>query len=116
MPNALDEFFDVQLAPTRTTRLTYDPVRQALEVLYRARNLSYGDELLVDTSAYGVPGEHWCEAIGLAPGDAAVYPYKVQVPERGEGQYSAPEILGWRRPLRLHHLIREAHRVGVLVP
>lgn len=113
-PSVMEGFLDEQLAPTRTTRRSYDPVGQALEVLYRARNLSYGDELLVDTSAYGVPGEHWCEVVGLAPGDAAVYPYKVDVPERGTGQYSAREVLGWRRPLRLHQLIREARRVGVL--
>jgi hypothetical protein len=113
-PSVMDEFLDVQLAPTRTTRRRYDPVGQALEVLYRAPNLSYGDELLVDTSAYGVPGEHWCEVVGLALGDAAVYPYKVEVPERGTGQYRAREVLGWRRPVKLHRLIRTVQRVGVL--
>ena len=109
-----DAFLDVQLAPSRTTRLGYNPVDQALEVLHRAANLSYGDELLVDTSAYGVPGEHWCEVTGLAPGSASVYPYKVQVPGRGQGQYRASEVLGWRRPLVLHRLLREASRLGAL--
>lgn len=113
MPSVLDEFLDVQLAPTRTTRMSYDPVEQALEVLYRAANMSCGDEVLVDTSAYGVPGEHWCEVVGLAPGSASVYPYKVDVPGRGHGQYRAREILAWRRPLRTHELVRLAQRLKV---
>lgn len=46
-----------------------------------------GLEALVNCAAYlgeGV-GHRWCEFMRLAPGTAAVYPVKVQVPERGEG-------------------------------
>lgn len=49
-------------------------------------------ELLVDTSVYGVPGIHWCQWAYTAPGDMALYPYKVHIPDRGIGQYKASEI------------------------
>lgn len=104
----ISAFTDEGLGPNRTTRANYDPLRDTLGVLHRARNLARGDELLVDTSAYGVTGTHWCECVGIAPGSASVYPYKVQVPRRGVGQYRASEVLGWRRPLLLHELLRLA--------
>jgi hypothetical protein len=55
-----------------------------------------GDQVLVDTGCYGVQGYHWCPVIRLAPGSAAVYPVKVEVPGRGEGQYAPTEILDHR--------------------
>jgi hypothetical protein len=58
---------------------------------------SVGDQVLVDTTAYGVPGQRWCPITRFAPGDAARYPVKVQIPDRGEGQYSATEVLD-RKP------------------
>jgi len=52
-----------------------------------------GDRVLVNTGCYGVNGYNWCEVTRLAPGSAAVYPIKVEVPGRGEGQYNAAEVL-----------------------
>ena len=52
---------------------------------------------LVDTTAYGVDGWHWCEVVEILKGTAAVYPIKVQIPDRGIGQYKEPEILDWQR-------------------
>lgn len=55
-----------------------------------------GDEVLVDTGCYGPQGYHWCKVIRLAPGSAARYPVKVDVPGRREGQYALTEILDYR--------------------
>jgi hypothetical protein len=55
--------------------------------------VAVGDRVLVDTTCYGVPGEHWCPVIRLSAGAAAVYPVKVEIPGRGEGQYAAREII-----------------------
>jgi hypothetical protein len=97
----------VDFAPSRTTRMAYDPVEQGkTEVVWRATNCPRGDEFLVDTSAYGLPGLHWCEVVGVATGSASVYPYKVDIPNRGVGQYRASEVQGWRRPLVVHELLR----------
>jgi hypothetical protein len=52
-----------------------------------------GDHVQVNTGCYGVPGYHWCRVIRLAPGNAARYPVKVEIPGRGEGQYAPGEIL-----------------------
>jgi hypothetical protein len=56
-------------------------------------NVAVGDKVLVDTTCYGVPGENWCWVSRLAIGEAAVYPIKVEVPGRGEGQYAPAEII-----------------------
>lgn len=52
-----------------------------------------GQEVLVDTSAYGVPGENWCRVVYTNFWSAAVYPVKVDIPGRGRGQYKATECL-----------------------
>lgn len=54
--------------------------------------IQVGDDVLVDTTPYGVPGYCWCRVTRIAPGSAAVFPIKVQIPSRGEGQYKAIEI------------------------
>lgn len=66
-----------------------------------------GDELLVDGSAYTGAGEEWAPLVRVAPGSAAVYPYKVRLSNGAEGQYAAREILAVRRPLPLHRTLRE---------
>lgn len=56
-----------------------------------------GDLLLVDIAPYvHGAGLTWCPYLRKAPGSASVYPYKVQVPDRGEGQFRASEVYGWR--------------------
>jgi hypothetical protein len=58
-----------------------------------------GQEVLVDTTCYGVPGAHWCQVTRVLPAwSAGVYPVKVQVPERGEGQFKLSECQGARWP------------------
>lgn len=58
-----------------------------------------GDEVLVDCTAYGVPGAHWCTVVRrLGEWSAAVYPLKVQIPERGLGQYKLAEVIASRTP------------------
>lgn len=52
-----------------------------------------GDEVLVDTTTYGLAGQRWCTVTRLARGSASVYPIKVQIPDRGEGQYKPTEIM-----------------------
>lgn len=52
-----------------------------------------GDLVLVDTGCYGPQGYNWCKVTRLAPGSAAVYPVKVEIPGHGEGQYAYTEIL-----------------------
>lgn len=93
-----DGFTDEVLAPSRTTRAGADPVRDRMEVVQH-------DELLVDVAVYFgelLPRLEWCRVVSLAPGSAAVYPYKVRIPRRGVGQYRASEVMGWRRPLDWH--------------
>jgi hypothetical protein len=69
------------------------------------------DEVLVVTEAYtGDPVPAWCRVTSIAPGTAAVYPIRVQIPERGEGQYALPELLGWRRPLWAHQALLEGRK------
>lgn len=55
------------------------------------------DELLVDATAYGLAGEVWAPFDHVAPGSAAVYPYKVRLPGRGIGQYKASEVIARRQ-------------------
>lgn len=104
-PDRVQAFTDEVLCPYRCTRSEggephYDPARDRDWLIP-------GDELLVDVSAYGWPEPQlrWCAVTKLAPGSASVYPYKVKIPGRGEGQYRASEVLAWRRPLRVHELV-----------
>ncbi len=48
--------------------------------------------VLVDTTAYGLPGENWCAIDYISEGSASVYPIKVKVPGRGIGQYKLEEV------------------------
>lgn len=96
----LTPFTDEDLDRRRTTRMATDPVMDARD------SLVAGDLLLVDTTAYGVDGHKWCRFVRTAPGSASVYPYKVQIPERGIGQYAAREIEAWARPMDIHLLMR----------
>lgn len=78
-------------------------IRADIDPLRDVDHLLPGDELLVITDAYdGDPEPKWCDVLSIAPGTAAVYPIRVQVPERGQGQYALPEVLGWRRPVAGH--------------
>lgn len=94
-----EEFTDEVLAPTRTLRMGLHPLRDRLEVVP-------GDELLVDVNAYtGARVPLWCSVTALSPGSASTFPYKVQVPQHGVGQFKAGEVLGWRRPLEFHRML-----------
>ncbi len=53
-------------------------------------------EVLVDTTAYGVPGLNWCRVLEVLFGTGATYPIKVKVPGRGVGQYHSSEIVDQR--------------------
>lgn len=99
----LTPFADEDLDPRRTTRHSTDPWNDAPDSLIE------GDLLLVDTTAYAGPsvGVQWCHFVRSSPGSASVYPYEVQIPGLGRGQYRASEVLGWARPLSLHELVRE---------
>lgn len=56
-----------------------------------------GMEVLVDTTCYGVEGPTWCRVTRLLEAwSAGVYPVKVQIPGRGEGQYKRSEIQAMR--------------------
>jgi hypothetical protein len=96
-------FTDETLDPIRTTREKHDALRD------RESCAIPGDEFLVDVGAYTDQFAEpvWCEYAYDVPGSAAVYPYKVYVPGRGFGQFRADEVLGWRRPLKLHQLLNE---------
>lgn len=102
-----DTFTDEVLDELRTTRHAYHPPSQQ-------QCVALGDELLVDVGDYYEGGGlQWCSFLFSSPGGAAVYPYKVQIPERGVGQYRASEVLGWRRPVALHQELRAAWAVLV---
>lgn len=62
--------------------------------------INVGDEILVNCSAYGVAGLHWCRVELISPGTASVYPYKARVPDRGLGQWRLGEVQEVRRALR----------------
>lgn len=56
-------------------------------------------EALVDVEAYvDEPGPvwRWCRFEHIAPGTASVYPFKLAVPGRGQGQFKNDEIRMWR--------------------
>lgn len=57
-----------------------------------------GLEGLADCGPYlgGSRDVCWCEFIRVASGSASVYPVKLQVPNRGEGQFKFEEVEGWR--------------------
>lgn len=76
----------------------------------RVEHLVVGDELLVDGRCYGADVE-WCRLERVAPGSAAVYPYKVTHSNGAPGQYSAREILGARRPEWLEEAIAETDAI-----
>lgn len=57
-----------------------------------------GYEVLVDCTAYGVQGMRWCLVESHALGSAAVYPIKVRVPGRGQGQFRPREVEAERAP------------------
>jgi hypothetical protein len=62
-----------------------------------------GFDLLVATTAYtGRADPEWCPFERLAMGTAAVYPYKVQIPGGGIGQFRRTEIQGVRVWLPVH--------------
>jgi hypothetical protein len=62
----------------------------------RCYELSHGDDVFVDCTAYAVEGYHWCRVTHIAPGTASVYPIKFKVPGKGIGQCKASEVLGVR--------------------
>lgn len=106
-PDRVQAFTDDVLCPYRCTRSEggephYDPLRDR-------DHLIPGDEVLIDVSAYNaqVDEPQWCEVSHLAAGSASVYPYKVRIPGRGEGQYRASEVLAWRRPIAVHQRLLE---------
>ncbi len=49
----------------------------------------------VTTAYYGLSGEHWCDVTRVASGDTP-YPIKVDIPNRGNGQYRYDEVLDGR--------------------
>lgn len=56
-----------------------------------------GDFILVDTSAYGLPGDRWCRVSWvLPPGAASSYRVNAAVPGYGMGLFTAAQIAGWR--------------------
>lgn len=71
-----------------------------------------GDEALVDTSAYGVEGQHWCRVTRrLGDWSAAVYPLKVHVPGRGEGQFKLSEVVEFRTPPSVAAMLADVERM-----
>lgn len=55
-----------------------------------------GDTVLVDTTAYNIPGRHWCRVTSTRYWSAARYPIKVKLPRYGTGQYDESEIIDLR--------------------
>lgn len=71
-----------------------------------------GDQVLVDTTAYGVPGANWCTVVRrLGEWSAAVYPLKVQIPDRGVGQYKLSEVAEWRTPEHITDMLADVQRM-----
>lgn len=100
---SLEAFTEDVLMPTRTTRRDTFPLRDRME-------LTRGDEVLVDVSDYtrtDESDEQWAMVVSFAPGSASVYPIKAQMHRRGVGQFTAREVLAWRRPLSLHRAFRD---------
>jgi hypothetical protein len=61
-----------------------------------------GDEVLVNTGPYGVPGTNWCLVTRIDDGPFTLFPVVVRVDpdqftvDRRYGTYQQGEILGWR--------------------
>lgn len=65
------------------------------------RSWAYGGlQGLVDVKPYSRTSHadvRWCAFVYVAPGDAAVYPYKFEMPQRsGVLQFKLAEVVGWR--------------------
>jgi hypothetical protein len=71
-----------------------------------------GDEVLVDCSAYGVAGKHWCRVTYTNYWSAAVYPVKVEIPGRGEGQFKVSELAGVRTPEPVAQVMQQLEVIG----
>jgi hypothetical protein len=52
----------------------------------------------------------WCEFSRIAPGSAAVFPVKLMVPGRGEGQFKFEEVLKWRYERSILEALYELER------
>lgn len=66
-------------------------------------NWTGGFDLLVKTTSYnGRIDPEWCRFLRRAAGTASVYPYKVQIPSLGVGQYRRSDILAVRVWLPVH--------------
>lgn len=52
--------------------------------------------VLVDTTAYGAPGLHWCEVIEVVGGDIASCPVRVRVPSGITGEFAHDQVREWR--------------------
>lgn len=66
-------------------------------------NWTGGFDLLVKTTPYsGRIDPEWCRFLRRAAGTASAYPYKVQIPSLGVGQYRRDDILAVRVWLPVH--------------
>lgn len=66
-------------------------------------NWTGGFDLLVRTTAYTSRIDpEWCRFLRRAAGTAAMYPYRVQIPDHGVGQYRRSDILSARVWLPVH--------------
>lgn len=80
------------------------------------RSWHYGGlEAFVDVGPYlgGDPDFRWCRFRRLAPGTAAVFPVKLAVPNRGEGQWKFEEVMGWRYNRSVLEALYHNHVDGV---
>lgn len=72
-------------------------------------NWTGGFDLLVSTTAYsGRVHPEWCRFVRRAAGTAAVYPYNVQIPGLGVGQYRRSDIFSVRVWLPVHPQMPDA--------
>lgn len=83
------------------------------------RGWTYGGlEGLADCEPYlrhgGDPDVRWCRFSRLALGDAAVYPVKLHVPGRGEGQFKFEEVERWRYERSVLEALHELARTHSL--
>jgi hypothetical protein len=53
---------------------------------------SPGDEVLVWTAAYGLPGEHWCRITRIDESGTLGFPYFVEIPGGQAAQYAMHEL------------------------
>ena len=80
-----------------------------------------GLEALVDCEAYtrhgtGLADDRWCELAYVSPGSASVYPVKVEIPERGIGQFKFDEVKGWRYLRAVLEALEEVDRAHGRAP